>query len=298
MMSNFLIAESRRNDVIIRSFDLWTLYCRIDNFLLMLVVRRLAEREEEEFMFARFPFRRRFLEVDLEICRCHVSAWLLWLLMSRSECWLSWEDREASDLTFSLRARRWRMIWLSDYLIDNWVVRVDISDLLTNFTTCAFERDLQSDRCDCDLREKILDEERWDRVSEWQWQRRVENVRNSCESEIRRDDDKRFRWALIRNAEIRCAETREAESINERIEAIWLRRDVFVYKQRALLFEMCRFENQKNQRFDRSLVNFRSFDSDCLDSNSLRTFREFDDSFARRALNVSDCEIVVWEHDD
>ncbi len=110
MMSNFLIAESRRNDVITRSFDLWTLYCRIDNFLLMLVVRRLADEKKERFMF-----RRRFLEIDLVICRYHVFAWLLWLLMSRSEYWLSWKDRKADDSTFLLRVHRWKMIWLSDW---------------------------------------------------------------------------------------------------------------------------------------------------------------------------------------
>jgi hypothetical protein len=72
-MSNFLITESRRNEVITIFLNLCTLYCRIDNFLLMLVVREMSE-EEEEFMIARCLFRRRFLEIDLEICRYHVSV--------------------------------------------------------------------------------------------------------------------------------------------------------------------------------------------------------------------------------
>jgi hypothetical protein len=75
----------------------------------------------------------------------------------------------------------------SDYLISDWIVRIDIFDLLTNFTTNAFEEDLQSDRCD--LKKNIIDEERWDRINEWQWQRRVKNVRNDCENEIWLDDD-------------------------------------------------------------------------------------------------------------
>jgi hypothetical protein len=72
-MSNFLIIESRRNEIIIIFLNLYTLYCRIDNFLLMLVARRLFE-EEKEFMIVRCLFRRRFLEIDLEICRCRVSV--------------------------------------------------------------------------------------------------------------------------------------------------------------------------------------------------------------------------------
>ncbi len=45
---------------------------------------------------------------------------------------------------------RWERIaeeW-SDYLIDDEIVRVDVSDLLTNFTTCAIEKVLQNDRDD------------------------------------------------------------------------------------------------------------------------------------------------------
>jgi hypothetical protein len=61
---------------------------------------------------------------------------------------------------------------------------------------------------------------------------------------------------------------------------------------------MSRFENQKNQKFDRSFVNFRFFDFDCLDSNNLNTFRRFDDFFVRDALKIRECEIFVWEHDD
>jgi hypothetical protein len=52
MMSNRLIIESRRNEVITMFLNLCTLYCRMNNFLLMLVVRKLSE-EEKEFMIAR-----------------------------------------------------------------------------------------------------------------------------------------------------------------------------------------------------------------------------------------------------
>jgi hypothetical protein len=97
---------------------------------------------------------------------------------------------------------------------------------------------------------------------------------------------------------IRDVEIREAENANRRIEAIWLRKDVFVYKQHAFRFEMSRLENQKNQRFDRFLVNFRSFDFNCLDSNNLNSLREFDDSFVRSTLRVCECEIFAWKHCD
>jgi hypothetical protein len=56
---------------------------------------------------------------------------------------------------------------------------------------------------------------------------------------------------------------------------------------------MSRFENQKNQKFDRFLMNFRFFDFDCLDSNSLSSLRKFDDSFAQDTLKVCECEIFV-----
>ncbi len=127
MMSNRLIVESRKNDVIIKSLNLYTLYCNIDNFLLMIIVSRLIvdeNREERErkrkFMFAEFLFRRHFLEIDFEICRCFVFAWFLWSLKSRSEYWLSWENKETDDL-ISLRAFRWRKIWLSDW----WLSRTN-----------------------------------------------------------------------------------------------------------------------------------------------------------------------------
>jgi hypothetical protein len=114
-------------------------------------------------------------------------------------------------------------------------------------------------------------------------------------NKIEHVDDERFKETLIRDTWIR-----DVDDINERIEIemIWLRENMFVYKQRAFRFEMFRFENQRNQKFDRFLVNFRSFDSDCLDSNSLSTFRRFDDSFARDALRFRECEIFAWEHDD
>jgi hypothetical protein len=73
MMSNRLIIESRKTEIIIMFLNLCTLYCKINNFLLMLVVRELFE-EEEEFMIAKCLFRRRLLDIDLEICRYHVSV--------------------------------------------------------------------------------------------------------------------------------------------------------------------------------------------------------------------------------
>jgi hypothetical protein len=227
--------------------------------------------------------------------------------------------------------RRKRVVeeW-SYYLIDDEIVRINVSDLLTSFTTCAFEKFLQNDR---NLRKKILLEERWDCVDERLRQKCIENVENDCccrviirkryiswksllrcveldledwdenkkkninkiVSDFRFRDDVRFKRALIRDAEIR-----DADDINERIEIemIWLKENVFIYKQRAFRFEMFHFENQRNQKFDRSFVNFRFFDSDCLDSNNLSTFRRFDDSFARSALRVRECEIFAWEHDD
>jgi hypothetical protein len=73
---------------------------------------------------------------------------------------------------------------------------------------------------------------------------------------------------------------------------------MFVYKQRVFMFETCRFEIQKNQKFDRVFVNFRFFDFDDLNSNNLSSLREFDDFFARSALRVRECEIIAWEYDD
>ncbi len=124
-MSYRLIAESRRNDVITKSLNLCTLYCKIDSFLLMIIVSRLIavesrrkkkreKKKKRKFMFAEFLFRRHFLEVDLEICRCFVFVWFLWSLKLRSEYWLSWKNKEADDL-ISLRTFRWRKIWLSDW---------------------------------------------------------------------------------------------------------------------------------------------------------------------------------------
>jgi hypothetical protein len=64
----------------------------------------------------------------------------------------------------------------------------------------------------------------------------------------------------MRSVEIRDVEIREAENINERIDTICLKWNVFVvYKQRVFWFEMCRFENQRNQKFNRFFVNFRFF---------------------------------------
>ncbi len=98
---------------------------------------------------------------------------------------------------------------------------------------------------------------------------------------------------------IQDVEIREAEDINEQLDAICLKWDVFIYKQRAFLFEMCRLEIQRNQKFDRFLVNFRSFDSDDFHSRNLNSLRELDDSFVRNALNVREYEIFIkWKHDD
>ncbi len=75
------------------------------------------------------------------------------------------------------------MIWYSrwerldvewfDYLIDDEIIWVDISDLSTSFTTCTFERFLQNNRSD--LKEKILIEERCDEIDERHRQERFEN---------------------------------------------------------------------------------------------------------------------------
>ncbi len=73
-MSNFLIIESRKNDIIIILLNLCTLYCKIDNFLLMLVVSKLVAKESEKKFIAEFFFRCHFLEICHEICRRFVFA--------------------------------------------------------------------------------------------------------------------------------------------------------------------------------------------------------------------------------
>jgi hypothetical protein len=230
-----------------------------------------------------------------------------------------------------IKCFRWKRVveeW-SYYLIDDEIVWINVFDLLTSFATCAFEEVQQSDR---DLKEKILVEERWNRVDERLWQRCIENVENDCYCRLiirKRDilrqslmrcveldleswdedrkknidrivndfellDDLRFRKALIRNAEIF-----RAENINERIDIIWLKWNVFIYKQRVSLFETCRFEIQRNQKFDRAFVNFRFFEFDDLNSNNLSTLRDLIDLFSRDTLNVRECEIFAErEHDD
>ncbi len=113
-------------------------------------------------------------------------------------------------------------------------------------------------------------------------------------NDFERHDDERFKEALIRDIKIR-----EAKNINERVDVIWLKWDVFIYKQRASLFEMCRFEIQENQKFNRSFVNFRFFDFDNLDSSNLNSLREFNDSFAQDALSVCECKVFVkCKHDN
>ncbi len=60
---------------------------------------------------------------------------------------------------------------------------------------------------------------------------------------------------------------------------------------------MCRLRDQRNQKFDRFFVNFRFLDSDDLNSNNLSSLREFNNSFARDALNVHKCKIFIkWKH--
>ncbi len=118
-MSNRLIAESRRNDVIIKSLNLCTLYYKVDNFLLMIIFSKLIvvenrKKKKKKFMFVEFLFQRHFLEIDLEICRCLIFVWFLWSLRSKFEYWLSWKDKEADNL-ISLKTRHWRRIWLFDW---------------------------------------------------------------------------------------------------------------------------------------------------------------------------------------
>ncbi len=65
----------------------------------------------------------------------------------------------------------------SDYLINDEIVRINVSDLLTNFTTNTFEEILQNDRCD--LRKKIFIEKRWNKVRKRRRQKCVESVENN-----------------------------------------------------------------------------------------------------------------------
>ncbi len=130
IMSNFLIVESRRNDVIIMFLNLCTLYCRINNFLLMFIVSRLIEEENWKEFIARFLFRRPFLEIDLLICWCFVSAWILWLSMWKFECWLSRKDKRANDLLHSSKEFRCRKIWLFDWWRDRTNKRFWLADEL------------------------------------------------------------------------------------------------------------------------------------------------------------------------
>jgi hypothetical protein len=122
MMSNFLIAESRKNDVIITFLNLCTLYCRINNFLLMFVVSRFIARKMreivKEFMIVWLLCRRHFLEIDLVICRFLVFAWIFWLLMLKSECWRSLKDKEVDNL-ISLKTYHCKKIWLSNWWLSH-----------------------------------------------------------------------------------------------------------------------------------------------------------------------------------
>jgi hypothetical protein len=77
-------------------------------------------------------------------------------------------DRWSRDLNIDYREKiKEQMTWSrwkrfaeerSDYLIDDWVVRINIFDLLTNLATCAFRKILQNDRRD--LKEKIFTRDR------------------------------------------------------------------------------------------------------------------------------------------
>ncbi len=64
-----------------------------------------------------------------------------------------------------------------DYLINDEIVRINVFDLLTSFTTNTFEKILQSDRCD--LKKKILIEKRWSRIKKRRRQKCVENIENN-----------------------------------------------------------------------------------------------------------------------
>ncbi len=66
---------------------------------------------------------------------------------------------------------------------------------------------------------------RWVEFDFESWNEYWNKNKDKIINDVEHDDDERFRKALIRNAEIR-----EAESVSKRIEAIWLKKDVFVYK--------------------------------------------------------------------
>ncbi len=325
-MSNFLTVESRKKDVIIMFLNLCTLYCRINSLLLMLVVRKLSEKEKNwcsRNVFFDVAFSRSISKfVDVTSLFDFSDRWCRSLY---ADC----RRKIKKQMIECFRRERVVEKW-SYYLINDEIVRINVFDLLTSFTTCAFEKVLQNDR---ELKKKILVEERWNDVDERQRQKCVENFENDCccwcwmiirqrhilkqslmryvrldleswdESEeksihkIVNDfelrDDVRFKRILIRNVEIF-----KIENIDKRIDAIWLKWNVFVYKQRVILFDMCRLEIQRNQKFNRFFVNFRSFDSSCLDSNNLSSLRKFNDSFVRNALKIRECEIFAWEHDD
>jgi hypothetical protein len=79
---------------------------------------------------------------------------------------------------------------------------------------------------------------RWIELDFENWNECWNKNRDKIVNDIEHDDDERFSEALIRDAEIS-----EVENVNRWIETIWLKKDVFVYKQRAFQFEMSRFEN-------------------------------------------------------
>ncbi len=61
------------------------------------------------------------------------------------------------------RSKRVVVKWFY-YLIDNEIIWINVFDLLTNFTMCAFKKVLQNDR---DLKEEILVEKWWNDVNKW-----------------------------------------------------------------------------------------------------------------------------------
>ncbi len=225
----------------------------------------------------------------------------------------------------SLKTRRWRMILLSDWWLNRtnkrfWFVD-EFFDVLVRKSSAEWSWSEREDsrrrtmrRCQWTTATKYIENVENNcccrmtirkRYISWQslmrcveldfedWDENKKKNINKIVNDFRFRDDMQFKRVLIRDAEIR-----DIEDINERVEMIWLKRNVFVYKQRDFLFDMCRFEIQRNQKFDRFIVNFCSFDFNCLDSNNLNSLREFDDSFVRSALRIRECEIFAWKHDD
>jgi hypothetical protein len=116
--------------------------------------------------FSRNRFR------DLSISR----LCLIFLIVDVESCMQIVKKKIKKQMIECFRQKRVVEEWFY-YLIDDEIVRVNVFDLLTNFTTCAFERFLQNDR---NLKKKIFVEKRWDRVDERLRQKCIENVENDC----------------------------------------------------------------------------------------------------------------------